>query len=145
LSTYADTSFLVSLYVLDANSALAAAEMKTVKLPVLLTPFGEFELLNALYLRRIRKELSPAEIKAARALFNKDLADGIFQLEPIAPAAYERAKLLARKHTPRLGARALDVLHVASALTLHASSFYTFDRNQKALAKREGLTTLPGP
>ena len=139
MSAYADTSFLVSLYVLDANSEVAAAEMKIVKLPILLTPFGEFELLNALYLRVFRKELVAAKVKAARALFNKDLADGILQLEPLAPAAYERAKLIARKHTPRLGARALDILHVASALTLNAHFFYTFDRNQKVLAKRVGM------
>ena len=139
MSAYADTSFLVSLYVLDANSEVAAAEMKIVKLPILLTPFGEFELLNALYLRVFRKELVAAKVKAARALFNKDLADGILQLEPLAPAAYERAKLIARKHTPRLGTRALDILHVASALTLNAHFFYTFDRNQKALARRVGM------
>lgn len=139
MSAYADTSFLVSLYVLDANSALAAAEMKNITLPILLTPFGEFELLNALYLRVFRKELVAAEVKASRALFNKDLADGILRLEPLAPAAYERAKRIARKHTPRLGTRALDVLHVASALTLHAEMFYTFDRHQRTLAKREGM------
>ena len=139
MSAYADTSFLVSLYVLDANSEVAAGEMKIVKLPILLTPFGEFELLNALYLRVFRKELVAAKVKAARALFNKDLADGILQLEPLAPAAYERAKLIARKHTPRLGTRALDILHVASALTLNAHFFYTFDRNQKALARRVGM------
>jgi hypothetical protein len=49
LSTYADTGFLVSLYVLDANSALAATKIKQAKLPILLTPFGELalELANA--------------------------------------------------------------------------------------------------
>lgn len=143
MSAYADTSFLVSLYVLDANSGLAAAEMKNVHLPILLTPFGEFELLNALYLRLFRKELVAAKVKAARALLNKDMADGIFRLEPFFPVAYVRAKLIARKHTARLGTRALDVLHVASAVIMNADVFYTFDRNQKALAKRVGLTIRP--
>ncbi len=143
MSAYADTSFLVSLYVLDANSALAAAAMRNVRLPILLTPFGEFQLMNALYLRLFRKELVAAKVKAARALFNQDASDGIFQMEPITPAAYERAKLIARKHTAHLGTRALDVLHVASAVTMNADSFYTFDRSQKALAKRQGLTIRP--
>jgi predicted nucleic acid-binding protein len=35
--------------------------------------------------------------------------------------------------------RSLDVLHVASALVLHAETFYTFDEKQRKLAKAEGL------
>jgi predicted nucleic acid-binding protein len=142
LSVYADTSFLVSLYVLDANSALAAAQMKRAILPIVLTPFGEFELANALYLRLFRKELAPSKVKAARALITKDIGDGVLELKPLSPAVYDRAKLIARKHTPRLGTRTLDILHVASALLLNADTFYTFDRNQARLAKREGLTVF---
>jgi len=139
LSVYADTSFLVSLYVLDANSARAAAQMKAVKLPVLLTPLGELELANALYLRVFRKELVPSRINTAHALFIKDIEDGIFELRSLSQTVYDRAKLIARKHTLHLGTRTLDVLHVASALVLQAKAFYTFDRNQEKLAGAEGL------
>jgi hypothetical protein len=48
LSAYADTSFLASLYVLDGGSVPAAARMERTKLPLLITPFGELELTNAL-------------------------------------------------------------------------------------------------
>lgn len=139
MSAYADTSFLVSLYVLDANSPTAAAKMKHAQLPVLLTAFGEVELANALYLWLFRKELVPSKVKAARALFAKDTENGIFQLRPLSPVVFERAKLISRKQTPHLGTRTLDILHVASALVLRADSFYTFDRNQARLAKAEGL------
>ena len=140
MSAYCDTSFLVSLYVLDANSAPAAAQMKKAKLPILLTAFGELELTNAISLRVFRKELPPSLAKAARALIRKDIADGIFLLSPINGAVYERAKQIARRRTRRLGTRTLDVLHVASALVLQADTFYTFDRRQRRLAKSEGLT-----
>jgi len=139
LSTYADTSFLVSLYVLDANSARAAAQMKHLKLPILLTPLGEVELANAIYLRLFRKELVPSKVKAAHALFTQDVEDGIFEPKFFSAAVYERAKLIVRKHTPVLGTRTLDILHVASALVLQADAFYTFDRNQVNLARAEGL------
>ena len=56
MSGYGDTSFLVSLYVLDANSARAAAAMKHAKLPILLTAFGELELINRSEERRVGKE-----------------------------------------------------------------------------------------
>ena len=140
MSAYADTSFVVSLYVLDSNSALAATEMKQAKLPILLTPFGELELINAISLRLFRRELLPSKVKAAYTLLRKDIEDGVFLLKPLSASVYERAKRIARRRTPRLGTRTLDVLHVASALVLQADTFYTFDRSQGKLAKAEGLT-----
>lgn len=139
MSAYADTGFIVSLYLLDANSGRAAARMKNAPLPILFTPLGELELLNALSLRLFRQELAPSTIETARALFTEDIEAGVFQLSPLAPVTYERATLIARRQTPKLGTRTLDVLHVASALTLNVHQFYTFDRNQRTLAKREGL------
>lgn len=143
MSAYADTSFLVSLYVLDANSVIAAGRMRDAKLPFLLTPIVEVELTNALYLRLFRRELAASQVHAANALFRGDLADGIFQSKPVSAGMFEKAKLLSRKQTPRLGTRALDVLHVASALVLEAETFYTFDRNQGKLAEAEGLRVKP--
>ena len=139
MSTYADTSFLVSLYVLDGNSASASAQMKQAKLPILLTAFGELELTNAIALRLFRKELLPSKVKAARAFLAKDLVDGVLSTRPLPVGIFERAKQLAHKRTPQLGTRTLDILHVASALLLQANTFYTFDRNQKKLAAAEGL------
>ena len=139
MSAYADTSFLVSLYVLDANSAAASAQMRKAELPVLLTPFGEAELANALSLRVFRKELSAPKMRLAYALFAKDVAGGVFAAKPLPAMVFERAKNLSRARTPRLGTRTLDILHVASALLLKANTFYTFDRNQARLAKAEGL------
>jgi hypothetical protein len=143
LSGYADTSFLASLYVLDGHSALAAARMKRAKLPLLLTPFGELELANALALRIFRKELSPTHIKGAQALFAKDCEDGVLVIKLLPSRAYTLAKQIARRQTPRLGTRTLDVLHVASALALDADTFYTFDVRQGKLATAEKLA-VPG-
>jgi predicted nucleic acid-binding protein len=139
LSAYADTSFLASLYVLDDNSALAAARMKRAKLPLLMTSFGELELTNAVALRLFRKELSGSQVKAAHALIRKDLEDGVLLVNALPVSAFERAKRISRKQTPRLGTRTLDVLHVASALVLQADTFYSFDTRQAKLAAAEGL------
>lgn len=143
MSAYADTSFLASLYLPDANSPIAAGQMKGAKLPVLVTPIVEVELTNALYLRLFRRELVASQVHAAHALFRGDLADGVFQSKPVSAGMFEKAKLLSRKQTPRLGTRALDVLHVVSALVLEADTFYTFDRNQGKLAEAEGLRLKP--
>ena len=139
MSAYADSSFLVSLYVFDSNSAEAATRIKRVKLPVLLTAFGEVELTNAFHLRIFRRELKPSKVRAAQALFPADLQNGVFELKPLTLEVFDRAKVLARVHTPRLGTRTLDLLHVAAALDLRADTLLTFDINQSKLAKAEGL------
>lgn len=134
-----DASFLVSLYVLDANSAKASAKIKRAAMPLLLTDIAKIEIFNAIGLRLFRKELRPAEAKAAHGLFRQDAEAGVVQIVPLPAAAYERAEQIARNHTPVLGTRTLDVLYVAGALALKADAFYTFDQKQAALATAVGL------
>ena len=141
MKAYADTSFLVSLYTPDANSGSAAAQMKNLRAVIFLTPFGELELRNALELRIFRGELTPSEVEAARAALREDVEKGIYAIRPFPEAACERAKEMAHKRTARLGTRTLDIMHVASALILRADVLYSFDRNQRKLARAEGLKT----
>ena len=113
--------------------------MKEALLPILVTPLGRLELLNALSLRLFRKELTLSQTETGRSLFEADVTEGIFILRSLPAAVYERAAAMSRRHTPKLGTRTLDVLHVASAVMLNAHTFYTFDRRQRTLAKREAL------
>lgn len=128
---------------MDGNSAQAASLMAAAALPVMLTTLGELELLNALELRVFRRELDSAAIAAGRAAFRKDVENGIFTLRALPANAFERAKLLSRRRTSQIGNRSLDTLHVATAIELKARTFYSFDRNQRRLAKAEGLKTSP--
>lgn len=139
MSAYAGTSFLASLYVLDGNSLQAAALMKRAKLPLLLTPFGQLELTNAISLRFFRRELNASKIKAAFELLRDDLEAGVLLINPLPASAFEKAKQIARRQTSRLGTRTLDVLHVTAALVLGADTFYTFDQRRGILAAAEGL------
>ena len=139
MNVYADTSFLASLYVLDANSTAAARRMKRATLPVLLSSIGEVELINAISLRCFRKELSSTKVKVAQALVLKDLEDGVLLVKALPSTVFERAKQMARNQTPRLGTRTIDILHVASALALGADKFFTFDKRQARLARAAGL------
>ncbi len=136
---YADTSFLFSLYVSDVNSTAAAAIMSRYRAPLLTTDFGEFEFTNAVSWRVFRKQFLIGQQRAILDSFSKDVEAGIIRIAPIPAAAFGRAKHIAEKETPLSGNRALDVLHVASALVLKAVSFYTFDRKQARLAATLGL------
>jgi len=138
MSTYADTSFLVSLYIADAKSASAARVMRP-KPTIFLTPLTELELVNALELALFRRQFRAAEIRASLAAFRQDIAGGVYSLKPLPTTAFELASRIARRRSSRLGTRTLDILHVASALLLSAERFLTFDERQRHLARAEGL------
>jgi predicted nucleic acid-binding protein len=139
LTSCVDASFLFSLYVLDVNSATASAKMRRAVLPLLLTEVGKIEILNAVGLRLFRKELRLSEAKKVYALFREDVERSVVQIVPLPSTTYQQAEQIARTHTPVLGTRTLDVLHVASAVALKADTFYTFDQKQASLAAAVGL------
>ena len=136
---YADTSFLFSLYVPDANSSAAIRMMKRIRPPLLATDFAEFEFINALNCRIFRKELRASEVQAVLLSFSTDVHVGLIRIVPISAATFGHARRIAGTQTRFQGTRALDVLHVASALALRAVSFCTFDKNQAKLALAVGL------
>lgn len=142
MSAYADTSFLVSLYTPDANSPEAAARMRRLGLPVILSEFGELELINALQLRLFRNELPPAKVRAAAAAFRDDVTGGILAILPTTDALFAEARRISRRWSKTLGTRTLDVIHVASALVLGADTFHTFDQRQRRLAEAVKLRTV---
>jgi len=129
------------LYAPDAHSAAAREYLLQAAGPFPLTPFGEAELTNAIELRVFRREITAAQAQAALERLAAHIADGVFQATPVPAAMYDVARQLSRKHTATLGTRALDILHVAAALVLHADFFYTFDRAQAQLARTAGLAT----
>ena len=140
MSDYADTSFLISLYLSDAHSIVAARIMSS-KPTLFLTPLGELELANALELAAFRTQASAEALKLARATLRRDVADGVYALQAMPITVYEQAKRIAQKRSARFGTRSLDILHVASALLLQARTFYTFDDRQRRLAHVEGLAS----
>jgi predicted nucleic acid-binding protein len=135
LKAYADTSFLISLYSPDSNSAAAAATMQASGGDHYITLFGELEVINALELRVFRKELSASQAQSSWADFEKDMRDGVLQLRPLSDQVFERACHLAQQTTARLGTRTADLVHVAAALDLGVDYLYSFDQQQRKLAQ----------
>lgn len=81
--------------------------------------------------------------QAAFESLARDLADGHLRLQDLLwRRALDRTAELSRAHTIMLGTRALDVLHVASALELGARTLVTYDTRQAALARSVGLKTI---
>ncbi len=140
---YADTSFLVSLYLPDVNSPAARAAMKS-QPQLYLTPLHELEFINAVELAVFRHLIRRSDAKAVLRDFEQDWGS-VFALTPMPQESYSRAQRLARRHSPTLGTRSLDILQVAVALILKPGAFYTFDERQRKLARAERLRVLPSP
>lgn len=136
MRVYIDTSFLISLYSPDTNSAVAAHIMQTSKNVHLVSTFTELEAVNALGLRVFRKEVTPAQAKSSLRDFEMDLRQGVFQLSRLQDSAFQRAQQISRQMTARLGTRTADLLHVAIALELQVDCLYSFYNRQRKLAQR---------
>ncbi len=143
MNAYADSSFLLSLYSVDAHSQSAAALVRQHQPVFCLTPFSEAEFTNAVELGVFIKRYTAREARAVREYFLAHIRSGVFRVHDFPPDTYALARTLSRRHTAKLGTRALDVLHVASALILKAEAFFTFDQRQHKLARAEGLRLLP--
>lgn len=141
---YADTSFFISLYGQDANSASAQNLAATFKTPLAFTPLLRHETRNAVRLAVFRKEITPDESRAVLAAIEADTKTGALVETPVAWAeVFHTAEALSAGHTETLGTRAIDILHVASASALGVKDFFTFDTRQKVLAHKAGMKVRP--
>lgn len=138
MSVYADTSFLVSLYLEDSHSSEADRLMASHARPWL-TPLHRAEWAHAIERQVFQKLLSRHEAREIYAQFEKDFEDWVWAGVALPEQAFELCAQLARRHAARLGTRTLDALHVASALELKAEKFWTFDERQARLARAVGL------
>jgi len=138
---YPDPSALVCLYLHHPDrSRRMVAWRSAVKGVPLVTHFGRAEIVNAICRAHFTGELNLAGMKEALADFEDDLRYGhLEQGDLLWRAALNRASELSVIHTPGLGTRGADVLHVACALELKLKHFLTFDERQQKLAAACGL------
>ncbi len=140
MKTYADTSFLFSLYAADANSTKADAWRQANPAPLPFTAFHRLELRNGLSLALFQQRLTLQEIQAAWREVESDCAAGLLVARGgLWHRVFVEAEVSALNHTPAVGCRTLDILHVATAKLIGTPEFCTFDTRQSALASRVGL------
>ena len=141
--TYADPSALLKLYIHEPASAAMSAWRSRTKGALPVTPHGRLEIVNGICLAGFLKIINAEALSDAIASFDEDLAEGRYvDADILWRATLRRARELSRAHTPALGCRTLDVLHVATAIELGLRYFVTFDSRQGQLAKAAGLKPL---
>lgn len=140
IAIYADTSFLVAIYLPEADSEKALRCMQRLSEPLPFTPFHRHELRTGIRLRVFRKEISVEERKSAFSEIENDLEGAILAHRPIPwTDVFRVADEIAEQHAETFGVRSLDLLHVAMARTFGASHFLTFDERQSGLAESAGF------
>jgi len=141
---YADASFLVALYVVQADSPKAVACLRGQTAPLAFTSFHRHELRNAIRLCVFRKDISSYQCRQALREMENDLDGGILVHTPLAwTETLQKAEELGAANTEIMGIRSLDLFHIASALNLKTTLFLTFDVHQRALAEKSGLKVKP--
>jgi predicted nucleic acid-binding protein len=143
---YPDTSFLCALYRADVHSPAAAAYFAAMDgaLPITTLLVYEFRQSVRFQVRLGRhnplKGYPKSEGAKMLANLRADLVAGVLVIVPAPwPQVHLAAERLSELYTDANGHRAMDILHVATAIELGAQEFLTFDANQKALAHAEGL------
>ncbi len=142
MRVYFDSSALVAVYVSEAHSARARAEIRR-HVPVPWTPLHDLEVGNTLRLLRGRGQITAAELRGLLGHIDEDVEKGRLQRPTLdLGAVFRRAGNLSEAHASTTLARSLDILHVAAALELGCGSLVSGDDRQIALAKAEGIRTI---
>jgi hypothetical protein len=150
---YADSSFILRLITTEPGSPETVAEYRRAGKPQLFfLPLHALEVRNGVLQRAFHQRRSTLSDERQHVVRERDAAFGrlehlitrrtLIEATTDMDAAIARAAKLSMAHTERLGARAIDLLHVAAALMLESELFLTTDGRQAGLAKAERLKVL---
>ena len=141
---YVDPSVLVGSLIKDSNTERGMKLLGSAKSPFFLTELIHLEITNALELAEFRQPALVTTVVRARTRLKELLGNGLWvSIETDLIRTFQRAQGLSRGHSRVIGCRSLDILHVASAMEIGASIFWTFDGRQKELARQAGLKVNP--
>jgi predicted nucleic acid-binding protein len=142
---YLDTTVIVKLYVKEEYSREVSKWIKDNDEAIPLTSFHELEFTNAIKLKHFRKEMTKDEAGIVLKQFNAHEKRGVFFRPQINWSdAFARSLDLSKTHTEVTGSKSLDIIHVALALSIGTTRFFTFDKRQSELASVAGLRVETG-
>ena len=131
-------------YVFEADSPEAVAIIEAAGNPVIYSHVHSLEIPNAIRLKRFRGEITEGEESAALRAFRADVDAGRLARPDYELAqVFIRAEQLSAKHAHKIGARSLDLLHVAAALESNCTDLASFDERQRTVAAHVGMKLIP--
>jgi predicted nucleic acid-binding protein len=150
MNAFADTSFLFALYRQQDNSDLADAFVARSREPVHASSLVIYEFRQSARFQTFRHSKDRTNGFSKRVadkmleVLQENINGGVIVLVPVEwPEVHSTAERLSAQYTITGGHRALDILHVATALQVEAKQLLTFDLNQSVLARAAGLEVAP--
>jgi predicted nucleic acid-binding protein len=142
MTTYADSSALVAVYVTEQFSDAADAALKAAgQIPFNL--IHQLEVPNAFERLVGRKLLTRDECRGLYEHLQEDLDDQRLVATAVdLDAVFAQATELSTAHAARFLARSLDLLHVAAAHVSRCTRFVSADDRQLSVAKASGLAIV---
>jgi hypothetical protein len=142
LKAYADSSFIVALYLPQQSSPKAIAFMERYGQAVPFTPWHRLEVRNAIRLAVRQKVIASLQAKTQLKQIDTDLKEESLLAHQAIDwtDALRAAEKLGATYNETIGCGSADLFHVAVALQLGCDHFLTFDDKQTAMAKAAGLT-----
>ena len=142
MHAYADSSFIVSLYIPEpVRTPRAIGYMENSREALPFTPIHRLEVRNAIRLLVWSKRISATDRSRALKEIEEDLDAEVFLIHT--PINYtdsnRQAEKLGSAHTEKIGCRSADLFHVAVAVELGFKQFLSFDGKQIELARAAGL------
>ena len=137
---YLDTSVIVKLYIKEEYSRDTSHWLKENNEAIPLPSFHALDLINAIHLKQFKTEITLDETRLIMSRFAEHEKSGIYYRPQLDwSAIFNHAIDLSKKYSASIGSRSLDILHVASALSINADRFLTLDDRQTRLAALAGL------
>lgn len=145
MTPYADSSFIVSLYLQQQSSAKAIAFMERYAQGLPFTPWHRLEVRNALRLAVFHGLIDPAQAKNQLKQLDTDLKEEALLMHTAIDwtDVLRQAEKLGATHNKTIGCRSADLFHVAAARQSGCDTFLTFDEEQTAMAAAAGMMVKP--
>jgi predicted nucleic acid-binding protein len=145
LTPYADSSFIVSLYLQQQSSAKAIAFMERYGQGLPFTPWHRLEVRNAIRLAMFHRLIDAAQAKNQLKQLDIDLKEEALLLHTAIDwtDVLREAEKLGAIHNETIGCRSADLFHVATARQAGCDTFLTFDEKQAAMATAAGMMVKP--
>ena len=145
MKAYADSSFIVALYVQQQSSPKAIAFMERYGQALPFTPWHRLEVRNALRLTVCQPVMDSLPAKTQFQQIDADLKVEALLVHQAMDwtNVLRAAEKLGANHNETIGCRRADLFYIAAAVQLGGEQFLTFDIKQTALPKAGGLAVKP--
>ena len=142
MKVYADSSFIVALYLQQQRSGRVIALLQRYGRALPFTPWHRLEVRNAIRLAVRQRVIDRVLAKTQLKQLDTDLKEEAVLVHEAIDwiDVLREAENLGAAHNENIGCRSTGLFHVASARELGCDTFFTFDDKQTAMAKAAGLT-----